>query len=641
MADILSVPSFGGGVVLEGSADAQRTDEVQAADSYDIGPRGQLVAASDKSNFFNVQDGATHPLTQLYGMDAAQVPQGSFLIAIGDFSGNTYISTINIDGSSPGGTSTGAVLVGGISATFAEFPFTGVVDGKQKRVVLICLGARSGQNPRQAAGLYALVYDQAGPSYALQSIVHYDALGTGTNGEFPGGTRAAQLYPRGVIAYNNFAFLWGFDNHDATNGDGPNRLMFSNLGNPLKYGLDPAPLPAVEADRAFTDSDAFTIGGAGEVIRAGCVWDGKLWLGTNQGLHYVAGFGRESFLTNGALPTAGSKNVIGPHCLIEGPDRLLHGVSDEGHWIFNGGTTDPVFLKLHNFAGKSPGYFDQVWSDPSQAAGFPGKTNQDLVWMLSVPELMQVWIVIPFCSIANGYGQGTDTIIIKYHCLTGGYTRQLFPNMTMAHGVLYRRDQTGPVQTFVCGTNLSTNLIRYGYRASGAASPVMCSVLPDATLGEYAPHGPDGVGVSRKLYLTLSWESSSLPLVFTVTPTVDQKPAGPAIVLTIGAVAPVGPLDGDTWVDTSGTDTNLGNGTAGSFTPASPADFIVKRWAAGRAKWDYMPVGGEQGTRMSVPIAYTPHRGSRVKYRVQCTSAAGRFQIEGVGLEPTTIRSDR
>jgi hypothetical protein len=95
------------------------------------------------------------------------------------------------------------------------------------------------------------------------------------------------------------------------------------------------------------------------------------------------------------------------------------------------------------------------------------------------------------------------------------------------------------------------------------------------------------------------------------------------------------------WIDTSGTDMNLGNGTAGAIIPASPGDYIMKRWAAGRAKWDYVPSGGQQANRVSVPIAYTPIRGSRVKVRVVCVAANGRYQIEQLGLEPSTIRSDR
>jgi hypothetical protein len=530
--------------------------------------------------------------------------------------------------------------------TFATFPFVGS-DNKQKRVTLVCIGARSGQFPSQAAGVYAIVYDPTGATYTVLPIINWDVLGTGPIGEYFAGTglngnQSVQMYPRGIIAYNNFAFAWGWDVHDhagPSNQDGPNRLMFSNVGNPLKWGYDASAAVVPETNRAFVDSDAFTIGGAGEVIRAACVWAGKLWIGTNAGLHYVEGFGRESFLTNGAIPVRQTRNVIGPHALIEGPDGLLHGVSDEGHWIFDGANVDTPYRRLRDYADKSNGYWDLVWADASQATGFPGKTNQDLVWMLSVPELMQVWIVIPFCSIANGYGQGTDTVIIKYHCATGGYTRQTFAGVTFTHGELYRRDQTGAVQTFLCAPGLATNIQRYGFR-TGAVSPVMCAALPDATFGEYAPYGTDGVGISRKVYLTLAWESSSsLPLVFTITPSIDGEAVAAAIVLTIGPTAPGSPADGDCWLDTSGTDTNLGNGTAGVFTPAHAGDYLLKRWVATWAKWTYTSQGGSQGTRATIPIAFTAQKGTRVKYRVQCTTATGRFQVEGLALEPASLRS--
>jgi hypothetical protein len=651
---VLSVSSFGGGVVLVGSSDAQRTDELRAADSYDIGPRGQLIATSDKSAFTTSvkEPTQTNALTQLYGMDVAQVPQGSFLVFVGDYSTNTYIAVVSLGSTITATSSAGAILVGGVTTTFATFPFVGP-DNKQKRVTLVCIGARSGQFPSQAAGVYAIVYDPTGASYTVLPIINWDVLGTGPIGEYFMGTgltgnQSAQMYARGIIAYNNFAFAWGWDVHDhagPSNQDGPNRLMFSNVGNPLKWGLDPQTSAiaggAAETNRSFQDSDAFTIGGAGEVIRAACVWAGKLWIGTNAGLHYVEGFGRESFLTNGAIPVRQTRNVIGPHALVEGPDGLLHGVSDEGHWIFDGGNVDTPYRRLRDFADRSKGYWDLIWSDSSQATGFPGKTNQDLVWMLSVPELMQVWIVIPFCSIANGYGQGTDTVILKYHCTTGGYTRQNFPGVTFTHGELYRRDQTGAVQTFLCAPGLATNIQRYGFR-TGAGSPVMCAALPDVSLGEYAPHGPDGVGVMRKVYLTVSWESAaSLPLVFSVTPSIDGETAASPTVFTINSAAPGSPADGDLWLDTSGTDTNLGNGTAGSFTPAHPADYILKRWVATWAKWVYTTIGGQQGTRATVAIAYIPQIGTRVLVRVQCTAASGRFQLEGLGLDPATIRSDR
>lgn len=643
MSPVLAIPSFGGGVVLEGSADVQRTDELQAADNYDIGPRGQLVAASDLSGFANAQAGLGVALTPVYGLDIIRAPQLPLMVFLGDHGGHTYQAVLTLNGLSDSGTDLGATPTGGIIASYVAFPYVDTT-GAQIWVMLLCAGARFFQHARTGPGLFAIDYDPATATYGCNPISKYDALGTGDLGEFLGGTNAVQLYPRFIIGYNNFAFLFGFDNHDATTGDGPTRVMFSNLGNPLKYGLDPSPPPAVEADRAFTDSDAFTLGGAGEVCRGGCVWNGKLFVGTNRGLHYIAGFGRESFLTNGALPVAESRPIVGPHALIEGPDRVLYGVAaDAGLWRFDGATTDPVGQKLRDFNWKSNGYWDLIWTDTSRTlASFPGQSNQDLVWMLADSDLQQVWIVIPYCSISNGAGYGTDTVVIKYHVLTGGFTRQKFAGKILLKGAVFEAEQTGRKERFLCAPGTNPNIQYYAHKSTiGGAAP-MPSSLPSATFGEYAPHGPDGVGVQRKLYLTLSWESSSaLPLVFTITPYVDQEAAGSAITLTIGPTQPVGPSDGDLWFDTSGTDTNLGNGTAGSFIPAHAADYLLKRYKTTFAKWIYTFDGGEQGTRASIPIAYTPARGTRVKHSVVCTSAAGRYQIEGLGLEPATIRSDK
>lgn len=635
-------------MVLEGSADIQKTNELQAADSYDIGPRGQLVAASDLSAFDNIKTSGT-ALNPLYGMESigAAIP---VLVATGDEGGQHNIAVYTLPaGAVNGGVNLGAVVAGGMNVTFASFPFVTVRSPRQVRVVLVCVGARSAFTPRSQYGLYAVLYDPSAVTFGTLSIGHYDALGTGPNGEFGGGSMAVQLFPRWCIAYNNFAFLFGFDNHDATDGDGPNRVMFSNLGNPLKYGLDPQEQAildgAPETDRAFTDSDAFTIGGAGEIARGGCVWSGKLFVGTNKGLHYIEGFGRESFLTNGAIPIRRSRNVIGPHAMVEGSDGLLYGVADDiGLWSYDGSVVEPIGIRLQDFASKSNGFWDLVWTDTSRTlAQFPGQTNQDLVWMLSDPELLQVWVVIPYCSISNGYGFGADTVVIKYHVATDGFTRQSFAGKILLHGTIFQREQTAIRQRFICAPGMTQNIQVYRQKANASVSPIMPSVLPDATFGEYAPHGPDGVGVTRKIYITIAWESaSSLPLVFTVTPMADQKAAGSVIVVTITASgAPGTPADGDVWIDTSGTDTNLGNGTAGVIIPASPNDYLVRRWAAGRAKWDYMWSGGQQGTRMSIPVAYVPHRAARVKYRVQCTSAAGRFQLEDLGIEAATIRPDR
>jgi hypothetical protein len=643
---MLSVPSFGGGVALLGSSDVQRTDELQAADSYDLGERGQLIAASDLSAYLNATDAGT-ALTTLYGMGLLTIPQAPVLVFVGGHGGSLFVVTYNVVSGFTAAPAAGTDPTSGICVTTAVFPYVDTTNFKQRRVLLVAIGARAFNAPSTASGLYVISYDSATGFYTMLPISNYDALGTGANGEWLGGTQAVQLKPRGVIAYNNFAWAWGYDAHDHTapaNLDGPNRLMFSNVGNPLKWGNDPQDPGPYTSDHSFNDTDAFTIGGSGEVIRAACVWAGKLWIGTNDGLHYVEGFGRESFLTNGAVPVRQSKNVIGPQTLIEGPDGLLYGVSDDvGLWAFDGANSDPVGVKLRNFDGKSPGYWDLIWTDTSRTlAAYPGQSNQDLVWMVADGQTKQVWVGIPFCNASAGYGYGTDTVVIKYHTNSGGFTRQVFTGKTLSAAAFMKREATIAARRFICAPGMATNVQVYGAKATLATSPVMPSALPDVTMGEYAPHGPDGVGVSRKVYLTLSWESAAaLPLAFTVTPSVDGEAVASSIKLTIGPSAPGAPTDGDVWVDTSGTDTNLGNGTAGAFTPSHAADYLVKEWKASWAKWRYTSDGGEQGTRVTVGIGFVPARGTRIKHRVTCTTGTGRYQIEGIGLEPATIRSDR
>jgi hypothetical protein len=506
--------------------------------------------------------------------------------------------------------------------------------------------------------------------YSSFTIKSYDALGTGPLGSFGGGTKSKQLYPRGVVAYNGHALAWGFDNHDTvTGGDGPNRVMFSNINNPLKWGFDPQEAAIIageapETDRTFEDSDAVVIGGAGEVIRAAVVWAGKAWFGTNRGLHYMEGFGRESFLTNGTIAIRKSKNVIGAHAFIEGPDGLLHGVGDEGHWIFDGGETAPAGDRLRDFDGKSNGYWDLIWTDDALPLdGFPGKSNADLVWMLADTTMKQVLIGVPFCNAATGRGSGGDTVIIKYHVKTGGYSRQVFTDRIILSGVEFKREQTATGQTFFAGYPapapgaLGTNVVKYRERSPALPTPVLPVTMPNSEHGEYAPHGPDGLGVSDKLYVTLAWESAfALPITFEVTPVVDGNPIAASVRVTVGpqpgsnliasqiparwrATGP--PRDGDLWLDTSGTDPNLGNGTGGAMVAASPPDYILRQYVASWGKWVATGDGGMQGTRATIPIAFTPSVGTRVKYRMPCLSANGRYQIEGIALSPATIRSDK
>jgi hypothetical protein len=375
-------------------------------------------------------------------------------------------------------------------------------------------------------------------------------------------------------------------------------------------------------------------------MRAGYVWAGRLWIGTNKALHYVEGYGRESFLTNGAIPIRRSRNVIGPHALIEGPDALLYGVSDQGLWQFDGGEVQPIGDRLRDFDDHSNGWWDLIWTDTSRTLlAYPGQSNADLVWMLAIPELNQVWIVIPYCSIANGYGFGADTVVIKYHTKTGGFTRQKFAGTILTHGAITEREQTVKRQIFAASPGLAQNVQRYAWKATQTSSPAMPSSLPDVTFGEYAPFGPDGVGVFRKRYLTLAWASaaSTLGLVFSLTPTADGETLT-AVKLTISASTPGTPANGDLWLDTSGTDTNIGNGTAGSIVPANAADFLLKRFVTTWNKWVQVPGAGQQGRRVTLPIAFDYARGTRFTVRCQCAAADRRFQIENFSEKPAIVR---
>jgi hypothetical protein len=137
--------------------------------------------------------------------------------------------------------------------------------------------------------------------------------------------------------------------------------------------------------------------------------------------------------------------------------------------------------------------------------------------------------------------------------------------------------------------------------------------------------------------MTLGWESAaSLPLVFTMTPSVDEQ-AGQAIRVSIQPTAPSSPADGDYWLDTAGTDPNLGTGTASTLIAAA-ADYVWKTYSSSRTAWTVLPHGGQQGTRATLRLAFRALRGTRVSFAYATTSAAGRFQIESLGLEPSAGR---
>jgi hypothetical protein len=381
----LHVPTFGGGVVTFGAPDQRQVNELSEADSFDIGPRGALICASDCTDYVVLNNGgaAPAPWTRLHALLSA-VPgfDPGLVLAVGEGVGNlaappaegpAYLvrafarqgegSPISVpyplanawvNPNVPELPSPEGVVVTGFMWP-GVFPVA--AGANQYNVAFFCLGAREGYAPKSNPmfGLWVAFVVVGTINFNATPIDRFDALGTGPIGEFAGGAKSQQLYCRGIIAYNNHAFAYGFDSADATNGDGPNRVMFSNLGLPLKWGNDN--IAAVGTNRFFTDSDALVLGSAGEIIRGAIVWGGKLWFFTNQQGHYIAGFGRDSFLTDGATAAVRSYNIIGQRALIEGPDRKLYGVSDQGLWTTsNGDEYSPLFQKLRDFDGHSNGW---------------------------------------------------------------------------------------------------------------------------------------------------------------------------------------------------------------------------------------------------------------------------------------------
>jgi hypothetical protein len=624
----LHLPSFGGGIVRAGSPDAQQTNELARADALDIGARGQLVAASGPSDYVTLRDSTDAGVWDaLYGLGHASFKQGSRVIAVGNRLLQYQIAYFASEGS-PSPVPVGQVLLPGgphalanpgVLVTMEQFP--GVILGTEN--VFINLGAREGLYPNLAPGLYIVSRNVATDVYSIYPSSFTEALGTDA-------LYTKQLYFRGIVAYNNHLWGWGYDSADGVNRDGPCRLMFTNAGYWWRWGNDNQG-PATP--RAHTDSDAIVLGDAGEIIRGARSWNGRLYVGTNQQLHFVGGYGRDSFLTDGSNPVAKSHNIIGPQAMVEGPDRMLYGVSDRGLWRMDPGhAIEPVKVKLTDFSGRSSGYWDLIWTDPTQGTDYPGKTNADLVWLVPDYETEQVIVGIPWCNATAGYGYGLDTVLIKFHTRTGGFTRQVLPGVqyTAAHWVR-RLAQSRETRILGTGTAGQVHLKRYAYQATQIAAPAMPAPLPDVEFGPFALFGPDGVGAIKRLYLTLAWgAATSLPIVFTVTVTGDEATID-TFTLTIGAVAPVGPVAGDVWLDTSGTDTNLGNATAGTTIDAH-GGYLARTYY--RGAWSSMHAGGGHGARATIPLPVERTRATRLSFRFLCTAAAGRFQIEGIGSTP-------
>lgn len=643
----MHINNFGGGIVVEGSVDAQRTDEVQVADNLDIGPRGALVVTTTPSDYLELLDQPGNPWDKLL----AVLECGGFnfskvlAVGIGDAGAGTdqYIfSAFNREGEvSPLAFVVGSVFppaVGGFPVSaegvrVSGADFSGIFwvrfgtagaavsgDSSNRRIFLVNIGAREGQAPTSAPGLFVMSVEPPGTAPSANEIMRFDALGTGEAGSLGVptdykygegganfGSSSRQLHFRGIIAYNNHVFGWGYDTADdrwvsisgitnAANGvvttavahgfktgnvvrirgvdgmtqvngqsftitvtgattfqlnvntaaygvyiagsrdfamvgdgDGPNRVMFSNLGRPLKWGNDQG---NAGTDRPFEDSDAIVLGDAGEIIRDAIVYQKTLVFGTNKGLHYIAGYGRDSYRTDGANPIMRSYNVIGRN-LIEGPDKALYGVGDQGLWCMPGleSIPKPIFEKLRDYSGRSTGYWDLIWTDVSRGSTYPGTTNQDLVWTAVDWDRLQVIVGIPWCSIANGYGYGEDTVILKYDVRGGGFTRQKFPGVQYTSAGYFRAQAQQAAMKFLgTGTAGESQIQRYGFNQALAYSPRDTDIPETATmhLGPYAPFGADGRGTVRRMYVVFSLEAALTVLGFTNISGITN--ANPAVV---------------------------------------------------------------------------------------------------------------
>lgn len=623
----LHLSKFGGGIILAGSPDAQQTSEVVRCDAYDIGLREQLVASSAPSDYALIKDVTnTTAWDQLYALSRGIIAQQSRVIAVGNKGQQYQVAYVAREGSATPVPAGNIIALAaphmlanpGLLVTMVQMPGGGGLER-----IFINGGAREGFYPNTAPGLYVLVFDlfpAALPITSFQSLANVTP-------------NTKQLYFRGIAAYNDYVFGWGYDSADTVNFDGPCRMMFCNPGDGGRWGNDNQGSPTNPA-RLFTDSDAIVFGGSGEIIRAGIEWDSRFFIGTNQQLHFIEGYGRNTFLTDGSNPVGRSFNVVGPHALKEGPDLHLYGIAEKsGLWVMDSARKpDPVGRKLIDFDGRSRGYWDCIWTDPTQLTDYPGKTNRDLVWMVTDYAREQVIIGIPFCDAAAGYGYGLDTVVLKYHTRSGGFTRQVFSGVQYTAADWQKpENQQREARFFGTATATKVTLQRYAYQATQATDPAMPSPLPDVEFGPFAVYGADGVGAVKRLYLTLAWAATgSLPIVFAVTVKGGTRTID-TFTLTIAATAPIAPVAGDVWLDTSETDTNIGNATNGTLVTARRG-YLTKRYV--RGAWEIIPIDCGEGPRATIPLPIARTRAARVSFRFQCTAASGRFQLEGIGAEP-------
>jgi hypothetical protein len=638
---VLNVSAFEG-VMLAGSPLTRKISQLDACENYEIGLGGQIQIASMPTDYLVLNDQANptpNPWTRIYGLFAGRFQQKVVLYAVGQgtsFGGppvhfmghftprgeSSPVNPLNIVNFDPN------VNVWGFIVTACTFPY---VTTGQQFLTLFNVGARGAQNPRDAPGLWAI-------SDNGQTLQQVKSLGIGTN--------AVPLYFRGIEVYNNMVFGYGFDNSDATHGDGPNRLMFSNVTFPLLWGNDN--ISKATPNRPFTDSDAVPVGSGDEAIRGLRAARGRLWIGTNRGLHYIEASGRQSIKQDGGSVSrvTGSLGCIGPNAMCQGPDGKLYYVSPQGLCVVEQPTiySPPIVnnlgAKLWDGAGHSRDWWDLIWFDQTASIlGYPGQTNQDLVSIMVDQDMHTIRIVIPYCDPFTGYGPGTDTVMINYHVSSGGFSRVIMQSNAFTGSLYLPREQTTLGGMFLArSSGIGTNIQRYAFRNSQADD---APLPPNGGVAKFR-HGPvylfgaEGEGTDQKFYLTVSWKVGVEPdFEFGVAVEVDGNPI-PPLTITIGAVQPDGG-NGDMWVDTSNLDTSLGNATAGTSIKANNG-FQIKRYVPTWGKWVRVPGGGQQENRVTIPIAVQSQLGNYMRVEVSMLNANAPHQIEVLGYQPAILK---
>lgn len=177
------------GIVLEGSSDAERSDELLVCDQYELGPRGQLVVASDLTAWGSVSTASGSFVTRLYALEPSVSPSNPRVVYCGD--GGPGVVVIGAFDPLLAGVvweqhyDTPAPVDGtfGWQSTIVTMPYV-AKDGEQKRIALVAVGARSYQLPVSSPGLFVLEISEVG-AVSMHPIYHYDALGTGSGTRIP------------------------------------------------------------------------------------------------------------------------------------------------------------------------------------------------------------------------------------------------------------------------------------------------------------------------------------------------------------------------------------------------------------------------------------------------------------------------